>query len=74
MMIVFPWKGKKFMQDKVFIDSNIWLYALVQRPREQEKNLKAKACIVDASDILVSTQVVNEVCINPAFDFKFITN
>jgi len=52
------------MQDKVFIDSNIWLYALVQCSVEQEKNLKAKACIVEISDIVVSTQVVNEVCIN----------
>ena len=52
------------MQDKVFIDSNIWLYALIQNQTDQEKSLKAKACIVEANDIIVSTQVVNEVCIN----------
>ena len=52
------------MQDKVFIDSNIWLYALIQNQTDQEKSLKAKACIVEANDIIVSTQVVNEVCVN----------
>ena len=52
------------MQDKVFIDSNIWLYALVQKATEQEKQLKAKACIAESSDIILSTQVVNEVSIN----------
>ena len=52
------------MPDKAFVDSNIWLYALIQDLTDQEKNLKAKACIVEANDIIVSTQVVNEVCIN----------
>ena len=52
------------MPDKAFVDSNIWLYALIQNLTDQEKNLKAKACIVEANDIIVSTQVVNEVCIN----------
>jgi len=52
------------MKDKVFIDSNIWLYALIQGQTDLEKSLKAKACIVEVNDIIVSTQVVNEVCIN----------
>ena len=52
------------MPDKVFIDSNIWLYALIQSQNDHEKRLKAKSCIVEANDIIVSTQVVNEVCIN----------
>lgn len=52
------------MPDKVFIDSNIWLYALIQSQNNHEKRLKAKSCIVEANDIIVSTQVVNEVCIN----------
>ena len=52
------------MTDKVFVDSNIWLYAFIQSKGDQEKRVKAKACIVDADEIVISTQVVNEVCIN----------
>ena len=52
------------MSDKVFIDSNIWLYALIQSKSEQKKSLKAKVCIETADSIIISTQVVNEVCVN----------
>ena len=52
------------MTDKVFVDSNIWLYAFIQSKGDQEKRIKARACIVDADEIVISTQVVNEVCIN----------
>jgi predicted nucleic acid-binding protein len=52
------------MKDNVFIDSNIWLYALIQSQTDDEKRLLAKNCIVEAKDIIVSTQVVNEVCVN----------
>lgn len=52
------------MTGKVFIDSNIWLYALIQSKGEQKKSLKAKACIDTADSIVISTQVVNEVCVN----------
>ncbi|MBT3813345.1 MAG: PIN domain-containing protein [Gammaproteobacteria bacterium] len=52
------------MKDNVFIDSNIWLYALIQSQTDDEKRLIAKNCIVEAKDIIVSTQVVNEVCVN----------
>ena len=70
------------MSDKVFIDSNIWLYALIQNNTDREKRLKAKTCIVEASNIIVSTQIVNEVCINlirkgnkdTVFIDQFLTN
>lgn len=52
------------MKDKVFIDSNIWLYALIQSQTDNNKRLIAKNCIVEAQDIIVSTQVINEVCVN----------
>lgn len=52
------------MQDRVFIDSNIWLYALIQSGTDTEKRPKAKACIVQENEIIISTQVVNEVCVN----------
>ena len=52
------------MTDKVFIDSNIWLYALIQSKADQEKRDMAKARIACTEEIVISTQVVNEVCIN----------
>ena len=52
------------MSDKVFIDSNIWLYALIRSKNDQDKRKKAKSCINNVDAIVVSTQVVNEVCVN----------
>ena len=45
-----------------FLDSNIWLYAFVQT-QAQDKTVKAKTLIQD-SRIVISTQVINEVCVN----------
>lgn len=53
-----------FMSDNTFIDSNIWLYALIDNGVEQDKMHKAKSCLVNTDDIIISTQIVNEVCIN----------
>lgn len=54
------------MNDKVFIDSNIWLYALIETQQEKDlfKHEIAKKLIHQLTNIHVSTQVVNEVCIN----------
>ena len=43
-----------------FIDSNIWLYAFIEPP---DKSFIAKSFIKGA-DITISTQVINEVCVN----------
>ena len=43
-----------------FIDSNIWLYAFIETP---QKSAIAKS-IISNSDIAISTQVINEVCVN----------
>lgn len=43
-----------------FIDSNIWLYAFIETPH---KSLIAKSLLRDR-DITISTQVINEVCVN----------
>jgi len=43
-----------------FIDSNIWLYAFIETPH---KSFIAKSLIRNA-DITISTQVINEVCVN----------
>ena len=54
------------MSDKIFIDSNIWLYALIeeQQERDKPKHKLAKQLITHHETIQMSTQVVNEVCIN----------
>lgn len=47
--------------DKVcFVDSNIWLYAFIETPH---KSLIAKS-LIKGADITISTQVINEVCVN----------
>ncbi|MBE9110866.1 PIN domain-containing protein [Nodosilinea sp. LEGE 07298] len=45
-----------------FVDSNVWLYAFNRR-QDEAKHQIAKA-IVAEPDLLVSTQVINEVCKN----------
>jgi predicted nucleic acid-binding protein len=46
-----------------FIDSNIWLYALLQHQETQKADI-ARLTIQDSQKIIVSTQVINEVCVN----------
>lgn len=49
------------MSDKFFVDSNIWLYAFMDTTSsKQEKAMQ----LIDNNDIVLSTQVVNEVCAN----------
>jgi len=54
------------MSDKVFIDSNIWLYALIEEQNSDEefKHILAKNLLLENDNIEISTQVVNEVAIN----------
>jgi predicted nucleic acid-binding protein len=52
------------MSDKTFIDTNIWLYALIESDDSLEKHQKAKECVANTENIIISTQVVNEVCVN----------
>ena len=54
------------MSDKVFIDSNIWLYALIedQNSDDEFKHILAKKLLLKNDNIEISTQVVNEVAIN----------
>ncbi|MBF0203370.1 MAG: PIN domain-containing protein [Desulfamplus sp.] len=47
--------------DKVcFIDSNIWLYAFIETPHKTG----VAQSLIKNRDITVSTQVINEVCVN----------
>ena len=45
-----------------FIDSNVWLYAFIEG-QDEGKTERAKA-LIEASEPSVSTQIVNEVCVN----------
>jgi len=47
---------------RCFIDTNIWLYAFIETGDEQ-KRLTAKSTI-QKPDVIVSTQVINEICVN----------
>ena len=53
-----------------FIDSNIWLYAFINNSKEKQKSEIAKQ-IVLANNIAISTQVINEVCVNLIKKAKF---
>jgi predicted nucleic acid-binding protein len=45
-----------------FIDSNIWLYALIQSQDQTKHEIANQLTRLD--NIFISTQVVNEVCVN----------
>src|SRR6266536_601238 len=45
-----------------FIDTNVWLYAFIQA-QNHDKTATAKT-IIESSRIVLSSQVVNEVCVN----------
>ncbi|MDJ0659416.1 MAG: PIN domain-containing protein [Crocosphaera sp.] len=51
---------------KIFIDSNIWLYRFLvdQDPDPQEDTRKRTIAVslTNSKDIIISTQVINEVC------------
>ncbi len=50
--------------EAVFIDNNIWLYALITG-QDPAKSVRAKQVITaHTGTIAVSTQVINEVCVN----------
>lgn len=46
----------------VFIDTNVWLYAFIVG-QDPQKTVRARYLIQTASTIIVSTQVINEVCV-----------
>lgn len=49
-------------EERCFIDTNILLYAFIEGDAKQ-KHIIAKS-VIQKSDVVVSTQVVNEVCVN----------
>jgi predicted nucleic acid-binding protein len=49
--------------ESCFIDTNIWLYAFTVG-NDPEKTVRAKRLIEAQSTVFVSTQVINEACVN----------
>ena len=50
--------------DLCFVDTNIWLYAFISG-QEPAKSVRARELLQqDAAAIVVSSQVINEVCVN----------
>ncbi|NJM72733.1 MAG: PIN domain-containing protein [Scytonema sp. RU_4_4] len=45
-----------------FLDSNIWIYALANNQDVRKHDIACQ--LVDAEGVVISTQVVNEVCLN----------
>jgi len=56
------------MSGEVFVDTNIWLYAVLDSPQDQEKHKKARDFLrtlyVTGFKIVVSAQVINELYVN----------
>ena len=49
------------MPDNLFVDSNIWLYALM---KDNSNKAKKANEVIKYSNIIISTQVINEICFN----------
>jgi len=49
--------------ESCFVDTNIWLYAFIEGD-DRRKSARAKALIEASRAVGVSTQVINEVCVN----------
>ena len=47
---------------RCFVDTNIWLYAFIESGNDQ-KRIAARAIVQDC-DVVISTQVINETCVN----------
>lgn len=61
------------MNDSVFscfIDSNIWLYAFINNTKEKHKSEIAQKIFL-SRNIVIITQVINEVCVNLIKKAKF---
>lgn len=49
-------------ENAYFLDSNIWIYALAANQDVRKHDIACR--LIDYTDVVVSTQVINEVCIN----------
>ena len=49
-------------QGACFVDANVWIYAFIQS-QDLQKHTLSKA-LLQSHEIVISTQVINEVCVN----------
>ena len=54
--------GDPVATDQCFVDSNVWLYAVIESAESATKSATARTLVTERR--IVSTQVVNEVCMN----------
>ncbi len=54
--------GNETWPELCFADTNVWLYAFIEG-QQVEKSTAAKS-LLQEKQLIVSTQVVNEVCVN----------
>jgi len=52
------------LEQRRFIDTNVWLYAFITSQDEAKSIIARKLLENSHSQLLVSTQVINEVCVN----------
>jgi hypothetical protein len=57
--------------ESCFVDTNIWLYAFIEG-EERQKTARAKELLEASRTIIVSTQVINEVCVNLLKKAQFV--
>jgi predicted nucleic acid-binding protein len=55
-------RGLEEETKRCFVDTNIWLYAFIESDNATKREV-AKA-VVGRQDVIVSTQVINETCVN----------
>lgn len=51
-------------EQRSFTDTNIWLYAFITSQDETKSNIARKLLAASPGRLVVSTQVINEVCVN----------
>src|SRR5437899_1366686 len=54
--------GEPVATEQCFVDSNVWLYAVIESSESAAKSAIARTLVNERR--IVSTQVVNEVCVN----------
>ncbi|MDY6822581.1 MAG: PIN domain-containing protein [Thermodesulfobacteriota bacterium] len=45
-----------------FVDTNVWLYAFIRTANEEK--LQIAQTVITGGEIILSTQVINEICVN----------
>ena len=49
-------------ESRCFIDTIIWLYAFIVT--EEEEKLKKAQSVIAGNEIIISSQIINEICVN----------